>query len=81
MSFNTFDQCSSSAIFLNIKFQCSKGVFEKPKLHIIMFRPECLQLQNVGRVVLKLFITSKMRILLLHRVEKMSLVRVPHPFF
>ena len=44
-----------------------------------VFCPECIHGRNVGRVVLKLFITIKMRIFLLHRVDKMKLKRVPHP--
>ena len=37
-----------------------------------MFCPECLEWQNVRRVVLKLFITIKMGILLLHRRQNVT---------
>ena len=43
-----------------------------------MSRPECIQSRNVGRMVIKPFITIQMRNLLSYRVVKMKLVRVPH---
>ena len=46
-----------------------------------MFRSECLQWKNMGRVISKLFITTKIRIMLLHGVETMLLVRAPQPLF
>ena len=41
---------------------------KKAKLN--MFRPKYIQLQNMGRVVLKLFITINIRILLLQKMSR-----------
>ena len=46
-----------------------------------MFRPECLQWRNVGWVISKLFISIKIRIMLLHRFEKMYLRKYPNRSF